>query len=500
LTGEVPFRGDTPVATVMKHLTEVPTIRGHPSIPESIVPILEKCLAKDRAHRFKSAEALGVALQATLADSVGTESTFPVMRVNGSAVMLPEGEPDEAPATHSSPTPVPTSVPTPIPTSPPTTPMATRPTDDAHRRRGPEVSADGPGLGQQIADAPRNDGAADTHAQETHAGRDDPLGADEPFEPVAVQPGTAETPALTPSGFQPRGGPGPRRPGVPGNERPDEIVGQKPTTATTAHPRSPRGGAEGRSVARQALPYAAVGLVAVFLVLTGYVALNHDNHNASATSIVPISNPQSPPVEPSSIASLEPTLERPPAHGISQRQQPESARPAASRSPAAKRAAALGMDSPNALTTNRPVVEGNDRPTTIVTAVPSPEVTHVSTPPPQPLLPPAASQPGGTGPNIAIRTDSPISRPSLTLAPVPSVSASAMPAPAVLVFKIRPWATISVDGGAPDKTTRLTVSPGRHALVFTHPDYQPLRRAVDMASGETRLITIDMRDEAVRKR
>jgi hypothetical protein len=36
--------------------------------------------------------------------------------------------------------------------------------------------------------------------------------------------------------------------------------------------------------------------------------------------------------------------------------------------------------------------------------------------------------------------------------------------------------------------------------VFTHPDYQPLKRAVDVKPGETLTITLDMRDEALKKR
>ena len=53
-TGRVPFRGDTPAATILKHLEEAPPLRGplavrlHPAM----VPILERALAKDRQARY----------------------------------------------------------------------------------------------------------------------------------------------------------------------------------------------------------------------------------------------------------------------------------------------------------------------------------------------------------------------------------------------------------------------------------------------------------------
>jgi eukaryotic-like serine/threonine-protein kinase len=52
-TGRVPFRGDTPAATILKHLEEAPPLHGplaarlHPAI----VPILERALAKERDAR-----------------------------------------------------------------------------------------------------------------------------------------------------------------------------------------------------------------------------------------------------------------------------------------------------------------------------------------------------------------------------------------------------------------------------------------------------------------
>jgi len=80
------------------------------------------------------------------------------------------------------------------------------------------------------------------------------------------------------------------------------------------------------------------------------------------------------------------------------------------------------------------------------------------------------------------------------------VSAVADGRPGTILFKIKPWADVSVDGGAAARAQRLTLPPGRHLLVFTHPDYEPLRRAITVTPGEPLTITIDMRDEALKKR
>jgi serine/threonine protein kinase len=65
-TGVVPFRGDTPVATLFKHIQDpVPfegPVAGH--IPLPAVPVLRKALAKDRADRFENAGEMADALAA----------------------------------------------------------------------------------------------------------------------------------------------------------------------------------------------------------------------------------------------------------------------------------------------------------------------------------------------------------------------------------------------------------------------------------------------------
>jgi serine/threonine protein kinase len=64
-TGTVPFRGDTPVATLFKHIQDQVPFEGPVAarIPLAVVPVLRKALAKNRADRFASAASLAEALR-----------------------------------------------------------------------------------------------------------------------------------------------------------------------------------------------------------------------------------------------------------------------------------------------------------------------------------------------------------------------------------------------------------------------------------------------------
>jgi serine/threonine-protein kinase len=67
-TGQLPFEGDTPMATALKHVNEpLPRPRLiNPKIPEEIELVLVKALAKDPALRFDSVLALNAAFQEAL--------------------------------------------------------------------------------------------------------------------------------------------------------------------------------------------------------------------------------------------------------------------------------------------------------------------------------------------------------------------------------------------------------------------------------------------------
>jgi serine/threonine-protein kinase len=56
-TGHVPFRGDTPISTILKHINDPPPLDGPPAerLPAPLRQVLRRALAKDPAERFSSA-------------------------------------------------------------------------------------------------------------------------------------------------------------------------------------------------------------------------------------------------------------------------------------------------------------------------------------------------------------------------------------------------------------------------------------------------------------
>ena len=61
-TGNVPFRGETPISTILKHLHDPPPI-DTARVPDALRPVLRRALAKDPAARYASASALTEALR-----------------------------------------------------------------------------------------------------------------------------------------------------------------------------------------------------------------------------------------------------------------------------------------------------------------------------------------------------------------------------------------------------------------------------------------------------
>jgi len=55
-TGQLPFKGDTPIATIFKHIQEPPPLTGQLAarIPGPVVPVLAKTLAKSAEDRYQS--------------------------------------------------------------------------------------------------------------------------------------------------------------------------------------------------------------------------------------------------------------------------------------------------------------------------------------------------------------------------------------------------------------------------------------------------------------
>lgn len=81
LTGEVPYRGDSPVQVAMKHLKEeMPSVLDfNPSLPMSIENIVIKATAKNRMHRYKTTDELLLDLKESLLDKNKQAKRFEFM-------------------------------------------------------------------------------------------------------------------------------------------------------------------------------------------------------------------------------------------------------------------------------------------------------------------------------------------------------------------------------------------------------------------------------------
>lgn len=65
-TGTLPFRGDTPVATILHQLQDAPRLEL-PRLPPVLRPLLRRALAKKPGSRFRTAKAMGDALRSARA-------------------------------------------------------------------------------------------------------------------------------------------------------------------------------------------------------------------------------------------------------------------------------------------------------------------------------------------------------------------------------------------------------------------------------------------------
>jgi hypothetical protein len=65
---------------------------------------------------------------------------------------------------------------------------------------------------------------------------------------------------------------------------------------------------------------------------------------------------------------------------------------------------------------------------------------------------------------------------------------------------VTPWADVSLNGQELGTTPlRTSVEAGRHDLVLTHPEYEPVRRKVTITAGTLARIDVDLSQDAVRK-
>ena len=76
-TGRVPFKGETPLETLFKHLQEMPDFSRPegPGIPAPVIPVLRKALAKAPEERYASAREMARALRQARAAAFGVSPT-----------------------------------------------------------------------------------------------------------------------------------------------------------------------------------------------------------------------------------------------------------------------------------------------------------------------------------------------------------------------------------------------------------------------------------------
>ena len=122
---------------------------------------------------------------------------------------------------------------------------------------------------------------------------------------------------------------------------------------------------------------------------------------------------------------------------------------------------------------------------------------------------PARPAPDVRAPVLPIPTPSVPEAPSPTPEPAVAAVATASPTPSPttapdgwLLVVARPWADVSVDGIPRGQTplARIPLPPGPHAVLLTHPDYQPWPRRVTIRAGGTFRLTVDLRDDGVPRR
>lgn len=82
-SGRVPFRAETPVATLLMHIENQPPLQGPdaPPLPAALVPVLSRALAKDPDARYPTAREAAAALREAAAAAVGRVPTQPLGRL-----------------------------------------------------------------------------------------------------------------------------------------------------------------------------------------------------------------------------------------------------------------------------------------------------------------------------------------------------------------------------------------------------------------------------------
>jgi serine/threonine-protein kinase len=128
----------------------------------------------------------------------------------------------------------------------------------------------------------------------------------------------------------------------------------------------------------------------------------------------------------------------------------------------------------------------------------------VSTPAPSPIAVPSPVTtpfPSATGPAPVVGPS--VASPPSHEAPVPrpAPATAAPPVQGWLLVLMKPWADVTVDGRTLGATPldRIPLSPGSHAVILTHPRYEPFTQRVEIRAGETTTLQLDLASAGKRR-
>ncbi|HXB55494.1 MAG TPA: protein kinase [Vicinamibacteria bacterium] len=446
-TADVPFRSDTPLATLLKQIHDAPPLDERSELPRAVLPVLRKALAKAPQERFQNAREFGEALRRAEGQS-SVDVTVASPATPRQAAVAPLLIEETVPMT----TPVPTAIPTVIPPS--TGTSLSRPSTGTPAPPAPPPAVSRP--------------------------RALPSQTPTPAYPRAVRVGAAAALGLFVLGAV------------------LWMRGARPVEPPAASPPIDRAGPLVSAVAAPEPSLAATLEAPVPLAPLDKAELLYGDPPRTVTSVAwrPVSG----------AAVYHLLLDRGPGFSnplVDRREVHDTTLPLSSLA-AGKyywRVAAVGKDGH----------EGSFSPTTAFTIARAGPATRppaapavAGNPGPSPTSTPAlpAAPPRATTASLPVSGSPAATLPSPGLRDAGVGPQEGAVQTGTLQLLVVPWAEVEVDGskvGISPPLKPLSLPAGAHAIKLSHPDYLPFRRKVTIHSGETTKLQVDLTKEAFPK-
>jgi serine/threonine protein kinase len=458
-TGSVPFKGDTPVATLLMHVHTPPPLATGDAVrlPDALRPVLARALNKTRDERYASVTEMIPALQAAAA-AAGLD----VAATRGSS--LARASP---PATTSTPT---------LPIASPGRPEA------QGRGRQPDVTPRAAASDPTVSEATPvpDSGARRGRLRRVVGSRGLVLMAAlvatalvallrrEAVPPPAPMGGEGGVATPTPEGMRSAGPPSPSGDVAPRASATPDADDTRAAPALEA----PRGLAARRSADRTGSEarWNAVAGAAGYHVLVGT--------DASLKRIVVDRSVKAP-------ATLISGL---PSGRYYWR---VAAVAAGGGDGAPSRTAVLELESGGrSVSAPQPAAALSTPPPTVATATVAPHM------PPSPMAPMPSPTPAAPAQTSTSEAAPPPSQATIPPTPRPTLDNG------VLHLVVVPFAEATVDDRPIGRVTTsdIPLAPGAHVIVLNHPEYQPLRRRFTIVSTVTFPLVIDLSEEGLRRK